>query len=202
MGAALRERVTTIPNVITVLRTVAGMTLAIWSLAAGSMALLVAAYATYWLGDILDGVVARALNQETVIGAVFDVICDRANTTLAAAAFVALRPESAAPIIAFLVQFCVLDTMLTLAFLYFPGIISPNYFGRVDGPIYRYNWSAPAKAANTSVVVLLCLVHLPWPALAWALLMTAVKLWSLVRLAGILTGRVPAAPVVAALAKA
>ena len=73
MGAALRERVTTIPNVITVLRTVAGMTLAIWSLAAGSMALLVAAYATYWLGDILDGVVARALNQETVIGAVFDL---------------------------------------------------------------------------------------------------------------------------------
>lgn len=202
MGAALRERVTTIPNAITIVRTIAGMILAIWSLAGGSMTLLVAAYATYWVGDILDGVVARKLHQETVIGAVLDVICDRANTTLAAAAFVVLQPQVAAPIAAYLIQFCVLDTMLTLAFLYFPGIISPNYFGRVDGPIYRYNWSPPAKAANTSVVVLLCLVQLPWPALAWALLMTALKLWSLARLAGILSGRVPAAPGPVSLARA
>ena len=94
----------------------------------------------------------------------------------------------------FLIQFCLLDTLLTLSFLYFPGIISPYYFARVDKPIYLLNWSPIAKASNTGVVVLLCLIGQPWPALGWALLMTALKIWSLARLHAILSGRTAAAP--------
>ena len=194
MGERAREQVTTVANVVTTVRSIISMVLAVLALAQGSLALLVAAYAVYWVGDILDGIAARFLDQETVIGAVYDVIADRANTTLAAAAFIALRPDIGAPMAVFLIQFCLLDTLLTLSFLYFPGIISPNYFARVDKPIYLLNWSPIAKASNTGVVVLLCLIGQPWPALAWALLMTALKSWSLARLHAILSGRTAAAP--------
>lgn len=194
MRAGEVEPLGTVANVITVARTLAGVGLGIAALAAGSWHLLIAAYACYWIGDICDGIAARRLGQETIFGAVFDVVCDRACTTVAAAAFVALEPHAAWPIALFLIQFCMLDTMLTLAFLYYPGVISPNYFARVDRPIYQWNWSPLAKAANTSVVVLLCLVGAIVPAFLWAAAMTVVKVISLHRLYAIRHGRVEARP--------
>ena len=200
MQARGTEPLGTVANGITVARTIAGVGLGIAALAAGSWHLLIAAYACYWIGDIADGIAARRMGQETVFGAVFDVMCDRACTTVAAAAFVALEPAVAWPIALFLIQFCMLYTMLTLAFLYYPGVISPNYFDRVDRPIYQWNWSPLAKAANTSVVVLLCLIGAIVPALVWAGGMTVVKVLSLRRLYAIRHGRVaarPSAPVAA-----
>lgn len=189
----------TVANGITIARTIAGVGLGVAALSLGSWSLLVAAYACYWVGDIADGIAARRMGQETVFGAVFDVVCDRACTTVAACAFVALEPKVAAPIALFLVQFCMLDTMLTLAFLYYPEVISPNYFDRIDRPIYVWNWSPVAKAANTSVVVLLALVGWIWPALIWAAAMSVVKLASLRRMHAIRHGKVEARPAVAAL---
>ena len=193
-GAARRESVRTLANLITVVRTIIGIGFGVVALAEQSMGWLIAAYLSYWIGDIADGLVARARGEEPVIGAVFDVVCDRACTTVAAAAFVVIEPRVALAMGIFLVQFCMLDTMLTLSFLYFPHVISPNYFYLVDRPTYRWNWSLVAKAANTSFVVLLCLIGQFWAAVAWGVAMLAVKVVSVHRVLGILAGTRPAAP--------
>lgn len=177
-----RERVVSIPNALTVARTTVSMVLAVWAGYTASVPVLVAAYLVYWLGDSADGFAARHLDQETRIGAVFDIVCDRACTAVVAAAFLRVEPAATPAIGIFLFQFCVVDTMLSLSFLPF-GIKSPNYFYLVDRAIYRVNWTHPAKALNNSLVVLLCLLHLVWAAVAVALVVLAVKVWSLVRLA-------------------
>ena len=73
--------------------------------------------------------------------------------TLLAGAFISAYPRVAGPILAFLLRSAILDTMLTLAFLLWPGVISPNYFHRVDRTIWLWNWSKPAKAQNTAGVI-------------------------------------------------
>jgi phosphatidylglycerophosphate synthase len=177
-----RERVVSVPNALTVARTSVSMVLAVWAGHTGSVPVLVAAYLVYWLGDSADGFAARHLDQETRIGAVFDIVSDRACTALVAAAFLRVEPAAALPIGIFLFQFCVVDTMLSLSFLPF-GIKSPNYFYLVDRAIYRVNWTHPAKALNNTLVVVLCLLSLVWAAVAVALVVLGVKVWSLVRLA-------------------
>ncbi len=194
----LLEGLTGVPNRITLVRTVVSMLIAAWAFHAHDWRWLVAGYLAYWVGDMLDGAVARMRDEETVVGAVLDVICDRANTLLLAGAFIAMYDAVTVPLTIFLVQFAVPDTMLTLAFLLWPGVSSPNYFHRVDRPLYRWNWSKPAKAGNTSAVVLSLVLGLVtgvlWPAYLAATLASAVKLASVVRLLMILRGRIPAAP--------
>ncbi|MGE9782586.1 CDP-alcohol phosphatidyltransferase family protein [Janibacter sp. G368] len=146
-----------------------------------SWAWLVAAYLVYWIGDIADGWFARRLQQETVVGAVLDIVCDRACTTLAAAAFIHLEPAASLPLAIFLLQFCVVDMMLSLAFLPL-GVISPNYFHRVDQRIYDLNWSPPAKALNTSLVVIAAVAGQFEVAALIALALLGVKLFSTHRL--------------------
>jgi phosphatidylglycerophosphate synthase len=155
-----------VPNAVTLVRTVASMVLTAVALVEQDLLLLGVAYAVYWAGDMLDGFMARRLDQETRLGAVFDVVSDRACCALAGAALLTLRPGMVLPLTIFLIQFLVIDTMLTLSFLYWP-IISPNYFSRVHTGVYRWNWSPPAKAVNTSGAVLLILFSptVLWPAL-------------------------------------
>ena len=174
---------TTVPNLVTLVRTVGAVALAVAAIVSQSWLLLIAAYATYWIGDTLDGAVARMLDQETRAGAVFDIISDRACTSLCLAALLMFEPGMAVPLAIFLVQFMVLDTMLSLSFLMWP-LVSPNYFARVDRLVYRWNWSPPAKVLNTSAVVLLVLVSPSpvWPALL-AGAVTVVKIASMVRVA-------------------
>jgi len=111
----------------------------------------------YWIGDIADGMAARGLRQETRAGAVLDIVADRACTALCAAALLVLRPGTALPVAVFLIQFMVLDCLLSLSFLRWP-LLSPNYFGQVHRPVYRWNWSPLAKALNSGGVVVLVLV--------------------------------------------
>ena len=54
-----------VPNAITVVRTVVAMGLAVWAGYTGSVPVLVAAYIVYWFGDMADGQAARRMNQET-----------------------------------------------------------------------------------------------------------------------------------------
>lgn len=190
-GSAVRttERIDTVANAVTLVRTVVSVLLAVFALVEASIPLLIAAYAVYWVGDMADGWSARKLDQETRVGAVFDIISDRACTILCAAAFIRIEPDVAVPIAVFLVQFAVLDTMLTLGFLYWP-VKGPNDMHQIDRTIYRWNWSPPAKAVNTSVVVLLCLLGWPIPAAVVAAAVGAMKVWSLVRMRGLSTGTV------------
>jgi phosphatidylglycerophosphate synthase len=94
-----------VPNQITMVRTVLAMTIATIAFRTGDLNWLVAGYAAYWLGDIADGAAARYRHEETVAGAVFDIVCDRACSFLLAAAFMAAYPDVIGPLAIFLVQF-------------------------------------------------------------------------------------------------
>jgi CDP-diacylglycerol---glycerol-3-phosphate 3-phosphatidyltransferase len=189
---------TGLPNQITLVRTVAAMLVAVWAFHVGGWKWLVIGYVVYWAGDIIDGTVARLLDQETVIGAVFDVICDRANCLLLAGAFIAAYPAVTGPLTLYVLQFTVLDTMLTLAFLLWPGVISPNYFYLVDRHIWLWNWSKPAKALNSTAVIVSLVLGLTndvmWLAYTTASIAAVVKIVSTARLLTILTGRTAPAP--------
>ncbi|MDG4826930.1 CDP-alcohol phosphatidyltransferase family protein [Asanoa sp. WMMD1127] len=168
-----------VPNAITLVRTVVAVCLAAAAITTASTALLVAAYLSYWVGDTLDGLAARVLRQETRGGAVFDILADRACTSVCAAGLLTVRPDMAVPITVFLIQFMVVDNLLSLAFLRWP-LLSPNYFDQVSPRIHRWNWSPPAKAVNTGALVVLVAVS-PGPIVptVLALAVTGVKLVSL-----------------------
>ena len=187
-----------VPNRITLVRTVVAMVIAAIAFRSGLLSWLVVGYAAYWLGDMADGAVARYRNEESVAGAVFDIVCDRACSFLLAAAFMATFPATIGPLAIFLVQFGVLDTMLSLAFLLWPGTLSPNYFYKVDRPIWIWNWSKPAKAINTAAVVLsLIVAHqtgAQWLPYSIAIAACVVKVVSSYRLTAILRGRRLAVP--------
>ena len=183
------EPVATPANAVTLVRTVAAVGIGVCALAEASLPLVAAGYAVYWVGDVLDGAVARWLRQETRQGAVFDVVSDRACTGVLAAGFLAARPQAAVPLAVFLVEFMVLDCLLTLAFLHWP-IVSPNYFWAVDRTVWRLNWSPPAKAANTAVVVVFLALGWVVAATVVAVLVTLVKLWSLRAVCRLVASRV------------
>ncbi|GAA5186769.1 hypothetical protein GCM10023322_33740 [Rugosimonospora acidiphila] len=167
----------TVPNIITAVRTAVAVAVGVAALVSGSWTLLVAAYGCYWLGDVLDGWSARRLRQETRVGAVFDIVSDRACTAVLCLTLVTLIPEAAVVAVVFLLSFMVLDTILSLAFLCWP-LVSPNDFHLVDWWVWALNWSPPAKAANTAGVIAAVAFGQYLLALGLALIVVAVKLWS------------------------
>lgn len=167
----------TVANLITAIRTVASVGVGVAALVAGSVGLLAVAYGIYWLGDVLDGWAARRLGQETRAGAVFDIVSDRACTAVLGAGLVALMPDVAVVALVFLLSFLVLDTMLSLAFLRWP-VLSPNHFHLIDRRVWALNWSPGAKAANTAGVIGAIACGQYRLALAVAVAVVGVKLWS------------------------
>ncbi len=177
------ERLGTSANIVTVVRTVAAVVLAGLAVQERSLTLLVASLAVYWAGDMLDGLVARVRRCESRIGAVLDILCDR----FCAAAFYLglawLQPELALPVMLYLAEFMVIDCFLSLAFLAWP-IRSPNYFHVVDRPLWLWNWSKPAKAANSALfAVILLVTGNALLGAAIAVVLIVLKSTSLVRLA-------------------
>jgi CDP-diacylglycerol--glycerol-3-phosphate 3-phosphatidyltransferase len=168
-----------VPNVITLVRTSAAIVLSVLGLTQHSGWLIAAAYACYWIGDVADGLSARLLHQETRFGAIFDIVADRACYAMAVAGLLVLRPETALTCAIFLIQFMLLDTALSLAFLRWP-ILSPNYFHRIHRGVYRWNWWPPAKVLNTtSLVVAVLAAGQPWIGATLALGVTVIKVVSL-----------------------
>jgi phosphatidylglycerophosphate synthase len=178
-------RVGTVPNVVTVVRTVAAVAIGAYGVAAAAPAWLLVAYAVYWAGDLADGWLARRLGQETRLGAVLDIVCDRVCTVLLCVGLVAHTPAVAPVAVVFLLSFAVLDTMLSLAFLCWP-VDSPNDFWRVDRRVYELNWSPLGKAVNTAGVVGAVVLGLHAVALVVALGVVAVKVWSAARVVRLL----------------
>jgi len=177
-----RERFRTAANGVTAVRTAAAVALAMGAAVEQSLALLLLSLATYWVGDVADGAVARLTGRETRIGAVFDILSDR----LCAAAFYVslawLIPSTAIPAAIYLTQFMVVDMWLSLAFLAWP-ITSPNYFYVVDRTLWQWNWSKPAKAVNSAAfALLLVLTRDVWLGLGVATALLALKTWSAFRL--------------------
>ena len=176
------ERVGTSATVVTAVRTVVSVVLAGLAAHEDSLELLVAALVVYWVGDMLDGFVARVRGCETRIGATLDILCDRFCAAAFYLGLMWLEPQFAAPVLIYLAEFMVVDCFLSLAFLAWP-IRSPNYFYVVDRTLWLWNWSKPGKAVNSSLfAVLLLVTGWVWVGVAIASALLVMKTISLVRL--------------------
>ena len=174
-----REWLLTPATVITAVRTVASLALAMAAAVQDDLRLLVVSLLVYWVGDMLDGAVARWRGCETRIGAVIDILCDRLNCAGFYLGVCWLEPSAVVPVAIYLTSFMVVDTFLSISFLAWP-VRSPNYFYAVDERIWRWNWSKPAKAVNSAVFAVFLLVdQLWWVALVMALLLLGLKIVSL-----------------------
>lgn len=173
-------------NLVTVVRTVGALALAAVAVTASSEQLLLASLAVYWVGDLLDGLVARVLHQETRGGALLDVLTDRACSLAFWLPWAVWHPESAWPVALYVLEFVVVDGLLSVVWLAWP-LLSCNYVERVDRAVYRWNWWPPAKAVNTAGLLLLVVLWpRPWLALAFVMAVLVVKVASLRRLTSLL----------------
>jgi CDP-diacylglycerol--glycerol-3-phosphate 3-phosphatidyltransferase len=155
------ERVGTAATVVTGVRTVIAVVLAGMAAHEHSLRLLVAALVVYWIGDMLDGAVARFLGCETRIGAALDILADRFCAAAFYVGLMWLKPDFAPAVLVYLGEFMVVDCFLSLAYLAWP-IRSPNYFFVVDRTLWLWNWSKPGKAVNSSLFAVLLLVTGWW----------------------------------------
>jgi CDP-diacylglycerol--glycerol-3-phosphate 3-phosphatidyltransferase len=137
---------------------------------------------THWILDMVDGHLARSLKQETLLGAQFDILTDRLLITLFYFNYLVFHPATLLVVILFIFEFALLDHYLSNQFLNW-GIMSPNYFYRVDRLIWNLNWSAPGKFVNSGLVtILLITTQSGMLALIVVLGLIAVKLFSFARL--------------------
>jgi CDP-diacylglycerol---glycerol-3-phosphate 3-phosphatidyltransferase len=170
-----RERLFTTATIITFVRTAITLGLAFAAAHDRSLPLLLWALGTYWVGDSIDGIVARVMNQETRIGAALDIMCDRISAAAFYIGFAWYDPTMAIPVAIYLAEFMVVDLYLSLAFLQWP-LVSPNYFYLVDRRLYLWNWSRPGKTLNSGLfAVYMVIVREPWSAAAVATGLFALK---------------------------
>jgi len=167
---------------VTVVRTLASVVLGLAGITQGSLALLLWGLGVYWIGDMADGALARLLDRETRVGAVADILSDRLCSAVFYCGLLTVLPDMAVPIGIYLVNFMLVDMLLSLAFLAWP-LSSPNYFYLVDRTLFMLNWSKVGKALNSALIALLMiLTELVWLSAGIALVVLGVKIGSLVRL--------------------
>jgi len=177
-----KETLLTWPSAITLVRTLISVAFALYAATVGSVEWLIAAIAVYWVGDIADGLVARATGKETRSGAIFDIMADRLCVSLIYLIFGFWNPELLWAVGLYLVEFIFIDGFLSLAFLFWP-LLSPNYFYLVDKRIYDLNWSPLGKATNSSVFLIATIVFQNvWLSVAIAAVIILVKVYSIIRL--------------------
>ena len=173
------ERLWTSATVITFVRTAIAVALAAWAAYDGDKTLLVISLVVYWVGDMLDGFVARVRDEETRIGAVMDIFSDRFCAGAFYIGLAWLEPHLSPAIFVYLAEFMVIDCFISIAFLAWP-IRSPNYFYEIDRRIWLWNWSKPGKATNSALfAVLLLVTGWMWLGLAIASALLVLKCVSL-----------------------
>ncbi len=145
------ENWSTWANVITVGRLVAGMAIFAYAALTRSEGWNLVGLAVYWGLDVADGLLARALDQETRFGAQIDILADRVLVAFFYLNYVMFYPQLAVPVAMFLFQFMGIDHYLSNQFMRWP-IKSPNYFHIVDRTIWQWNWSPLGKAVNSALV--------------------------------------------------
>lgn len=186
------ERLFTPATVITFIRTTASVALAGVAYQQASLKLLVIAVLVYWIGDSLDGQVARRMHHETRIGAVIDIMCDRFCAAAFYLGLIHLIPDYTIPVLIYLAEFMVVDCYLSIGFLHW-RIRSPNYFYVIDRLVYVLNWSHPGKAVNSGAfaILLLAFHHVgaetagAWTGGVLATALFVFKCWGLGKLLGI-----------------
>ena len=185
-GQSKNETIMTLASAVTARRLAVTLYFAMAAFSSLSWSPVLYAIVAYWLGDILDGLVARLTHRETVIGAIFDIAADRLSAIIIYMLLIQLLPSLALPIMIYLVGFAIIDTILSMSFLKF-HILSINYFYLVDEDIYRWNWSVVAKALTSSAFLLITImVQQPVISLVVAIAICGVKMYSLRRLQHVL----------------
>ena len=195
LGAAstVAREVYTWANFVTVIRLFGALALFAVGWQTGLLRWSLYGLVVYWVGDLLDGVLARVLHEETVFGAQMDILADRLSVILFYVSYIAYRPAKTLAALCFLFEFAVLDTYLSNQFMRWP-VLSPNYFYMVDRETWTWLWSKPAKAFNCGLVTLL-LIGLPWqwPALIVTLVLIGIRVKYSHRML-LLTSALPAPP--------
>lgn len=156
-GPSQHETILTLASAVTAARLVGTLYFVVVAMQSLSLEPIVYALAFYWVGDVIDGMVARATNRETQLGAVFDIAADRLSVVMIYMLFALYVPSLTWPILIFLVAFVIVDTILSMSFLKF-NLLSINYFYLVDKKLYDLNWSMPAKIATTSTFMIVALL--------------------------------------------
>jgi CDP-diacylglycerol---glycerol-3-phosphate 3-phosphatidyltransferase len=172
-------------NGLTALRTVVAITLLAFAAAEGSRRLLVAGLLTSWIGDMIDGHIARTRECETVLGAQIDGLADRLTAILVVVSSSIIDHGGAVAIAAgaaVWLQFGVVDHVLSAQFLRY-GLWSPDEFHLQDLSAWRVNWAPFAKILSNIPVGLLALGgQATWGALAGAVVLLAIRANSSLRL--------------------
>ncbi|MDQ3367897.1 MAG: CDP-alcohol phosphatidyltransferase family protein [Myxococcota bacterium] len=147
----VRERWSTWANIVTGIRLVAGMAIFGYAAVTRNETWNFVGLGVYWVLDVVDGFLARAFDQETRLGAQFDILADRVLVAFFYLNYVMLYPHLMLPVAMFLFQFMGIDHFLSNQFMRWP-IKSPNYFHLVDKTIWQWNWSPIGKLVNSAVV--------------------------------------------------
>jgi CDP-diacylglycerol---glycerol-3-phosphate 3-phosphatidyltransferase len=177
------EAVHSLPNLITYIRLTVSMSFFITSIHTGNILYNYIGLGVHWLGDVLDGFIARTFKQETIFGAEIDIIADRVEVLFFFIIFLFFRPFLFLPVALYIIDFAFIDFYLSYQFLKY-GLISPNYFYKIDKRVYLLNYSPGGKFCNSTVVTL-WLIFLPqlWGAAAgMASILIAIKIYSICRL--------------------
>ncbi len=156
-GPSSNETILTWASLVTGVRLIGTLYFVFVAMQSLSLEPILYALGFYWIGDVLDGMVARATKRETQLGAVFDIAADRLSVVTIYMLFALYLPVVTIPILIFLVAFVIVDTILSMSFLKF-NLLSINYFYLVDKKLYDLNWSMPAKAITTSVFMIVTLL--------------------------------------------
>ena len=146
-------------SIITVVRVAASLTFFALAIHYRNPTYNYIGFVVHWLVDAVDGFCARRFKQETILGAEFDLIADRIEIVCFYMIFLHFHPGLLLPAMLYLVDYAVVDFYLGFQFSKF-GIISPDYYYKVNRTVYRLNFSPAGKFANSSVVTL-ALVFLP-----------------------------------------
>jgi CDP-diacylglycerol---glycerol-3-phosphate 3-phosphatidyltransferase len=177
-----KETLMTVASGVTLIRTLVAVAFAVLGAIHQDQTLLLIGLACYWVGDILDGIVARKMNHETRSGAIFDIMADRLCVALIYLIYAFMHQNMLVAVGLYLVEFMFIDGFLSLTFLFWP-LLSPNYFFLVDRRIFNLNWSPLGKVANSSVFLLATLIfNQPLLSIGIVVAVTSIKIYSLVRL--------------------
>jgi CDP-diacylglycerol---glycerol-3-phosphate 3-phosphatidyltransferase len=178
----VREPWLTWANLATGIRVIAGLAIFAYAAVTRSATWNYVGLAVYWALDVVDGFLARQLDQETRLGAQMDILADRLLVAFFYLNFAALHPQMIVPVALFLFQFMGIDHYLSNQFLRWP-IKSPNYFYVVDRTIWLWNWSWAGKLLNSAVVTaVIVATGSPVASAATCLAIIALKVWTAIRM--------------------
>jgi CDP-diacylglycerol---glycerol-3-phosphate 3-phosphatidyltransferase len=178
MTAPAREPVRTWANLVTAIRVVACVGIFGYAFHRRDETWNFVGLGVYWALDVLDGFLARRLDEETRLGAQMDILADRMLVCLFYFNYLTLHPDMLVAVLLFLFQFAGIDHYLSNQFLRWP-LKSPNYFHLVDRRIWALNWSQAAKLLNSAVVtVVLVTTNSVWIGSAVAIAIIALKAYS------------------------